>query len=345
MKLLPLVVTCLALLPPLAAQDAVRAAADIVRDFDRVNMPSVSTGGDADGVRRFREAIQHGCRRKAELAAELQRSYPEHARLPEMLATRWAGLSNALDRADDVLQEVDQLLTQNDLREAVRNEALRARARACIASERCGDVQRLDAISAILDLPGDYSFAAACLTDFVERHVSAPETQRMLYEVAVAKWPGKPYGGRPARRWLAVLDGIDAPFVEQLPEATRPWFAEVTAAPAKWTVVQLWTGLVGDAQSEEIRQLQALREQAGAEIRVIGLLNGDFEQRLPAARLAGVDWPQHEIADPEPMTNPLGMPRFGGCLLLDGELRLVGVLGRAALVKKRIAELGVRAAR
>lgn len=36
------------------------------------------------------------------------------------------------------------------------------------------------------------------------------------------------------------------------------------------------------------------------------------------------------------MRCPFGAPKVGCCLLLDGELRVAGVVGRAALLRERI---------
>lgn len=331
------------------AQDTPRPAKEILRDFARVAMPSFSDGADAESVRRFRQAIDDGCRRKAELAAELQRSHPEHERLPELLAIRWAGMTNALGEADAVLTEVTPLLKSDALRDDLRREALRALARARIASAACTNLERLDAVTDLIELGDkDYAFAASCLLDLVEQHVVDPATQRMLLDLAVEQWPDKPYGGRPAKRWLQLIDRIGRPFADELPAAQRPWFVDHTRDAAEFTVVQVWTGWphTGDGGKDpEIEALRALRRDFGARVRLLGLLNGDLAERLPAATEAGVDWPQIELPDPEPMACPFGAPRVGFYFVLDRDGRIAGIAGRAALLRQRIDQIGRSASR
>ena len=51
------VLTVLSLVSLLAAQDAEpRTAREILRDFDRVSMPSFSSGNDPESLRRFADA-------------------------------------------------------------------------------------------------------------------------------------------------------------------------------------------------------------------------------------------------------------------------------------------------
>lgn len=326
-----------------AAQDPPRSAKAILREFDRVAMPSMSDGSDPDSARRFRAAIAEGCRRKAELAAELQRVDPTHARLPSVLAIRWAGLTNALGKADEVASELETLL-QGDLRDDVRNEAVLALARARVASDSGDNLKRLEAVQAAMKLDTNEDLAASCLLDLCQRHIADPVVQRSLLEAAVARWPDSAYGGRPAKRWLHVAGSIGRPFRPLLPENLRTWFAEVAGTPAEFTVVQTWTGWVpSDGEDEEIAALSSMRRELGARVRLVGLLNGDLDERLPAARAAGVDWPQAALPDPEPMTAPFGAPRVGFYFVLDREQIIVGVVGRATLVRERIRQLDAAA--
>lgn len=317
-----------------------RPAKEILRDFDRVAMPSMSEGSDPESVQRFLRAIDAGCRRQGELAVELQRGHPQHRRLPALLATRWAGMTNALGEADATLTELEPLLRDDTLREDVRREALRALARARIASERCTNPERLDAVSDLFERGGkDSDFAASCLMDLVEERVADPESQRMLYELAVKRWPDNPYGGREAKRWLRLLERTGQPFVDQLPADLRSWFAEQTRDEVEYTVVQVWMGWVdadGDGKDREIDALQTLRREFGPRVRLLGLVNGDLEAHRAAFVAAGIDWPQVHLPDPEPMACPFGAPRVGFCFVLDRHLRITGFVGSARLLDERI---------
>jgi len=322
-----------------------RRAAAILRDFDRVAMPSFSDGNDAESARRFKQAIDDGCARQAELAAELQRAHPDHARLPAVLSIRWAGMTNARGLADEVANEVGALLQQEGLREDVREQALLARSRAMIVSARFTDLERLDAVRATLAIEGQDDRIANDFVDLVERHVVDPETQRTLLEAVVKRWPDNPYGGRTAKRWLHVLGMIGKPFGEQLPASLRQWFAAETKAACDFTVVHFWMGWVAvDDPDDDVPALQALRLGLGERVRLLGLINDDAADRLPAVRAAGVDWPQAELRDEKPMTTPFGAPRAGLCFVLDRNGNVVGITGRAGSVKKCIDLLEAEAA-
>lgn len=236
-----------------------------------------SPPGDPDSVRRFHQAIEHGCRQKAELAAELQRAHPEHARLPEVLAIRWAGMTNAFGEADAVIAELGKLVADDQLRADVGREAKRALARACVASDHATNPERIDASTEVVAQDGDrHEFAAPCLLDCVEMRIADPATQRRLWQVAVKRWPDEPYGGREASRWLHLLDMIGKPFVEQLPAVSREWLGSVTKDATDYTVVQVWMGWPGqESGGGEVEALQQLRRDLGVRVRLLGLINGD----------------------------------------------------------------------
>lgn len=217
-----------------------RSAKDILRDYDRVVMPSMSDGNSPEAVARFKKQITDGCMRQAELALELQKAHPDHARLPDVLSYRWAGMTNACDLADAVAKETAALLAQDGLRADVRSKALLARSRAMLVSEAFDDMERLEAVRATIDLEGEEEYAAHGMVELVDRHIVDPETQRMLLDIVVKRWPDAKYGSGDAKRWLKVFERIGKPFAEQLPAANREWFAQSTKQPAEFTVVQLW---------------------------------------------------------------------------------------------------------
>ena len=332
------------LLAALLTQDpAPRPAADILRDYDRVEMPSMSDGADPESVKRFRDAIDAGCRQKAELALELHRGHPEHARVPELLEVRWAGMTNALGEADAVVAETKAMLGRKDLRADVRTPAMHARARALLASDKAGNVERLKAVRELIAADPENEATGGCLLEFVEQHLGDPETMTPLLEIASERWAKSDHVGRPAKRWLRLLARLGLPFVELLAEEARAPFAAATAEPSKFTVVQLWMGWVRDDGSgkpdPELAALQALRKEHGESVRLIGLLNGDLAERMPEVKKAGVDWPQLEAPDQEPMTSPLGVPRLPCYFVLDAKGNVVGVAGRAASAAARVRQL------
>ena len=90
---------------------------------------------------------------------------------------------------------------------------------------------------------------------------------------------------------------------------------------------------------KEIEALGALRAEFGNAVRVIGLLNGDLAERLPAAEQAGVAWPQLPIEGPKPYGSPLGVGRMPCYFVLDADLTIVGVVGSAKAAALRLRQL------
>ncbi|MBL8752887.1 MAG: hypothetical protein JNK15_06255 [Planctomycetes bacterium] len=326
----------------LSAQDALapRPAKDILRDFDRVRMPSMSDGSDPESVRRFKAAIEDGCARQAAFALELQQGHPDHPRLPAVLDIRWAGMSNARGLADEVAKETAALLAKEGLRADVREMALLARARAVVASDDFTDLERIDAVRATIAIEGQDDRLAHGIIELVERHIADPATQQTLFEVVVDTWPKAKYGTRDAKALLRLHAAIGKPFVDLLPEANRAWFAEQTKVACEFTVVQLWMGwLDREGKDEDLTAMQAMREQYGDRLRLLGLVNGDLDERMPELKQAGVDWPQVPIESPEPMRNPFGAPKCHLFFVLDRSLNIVGIVGRATLVAERLDQL------
>lgn len=324
------------------AQDtlAKRPAKEILREFDSVRMPSMSDGADPESVRRFKKEIHDGCSKMAALALELHQSHPDHARVAALLDNRWSGLTHACDRADEVAKETAALLQQEGLRDDVKKQALLARARAMIASENFTDVERIDAVRATMVIKDEDDRLASSMIDLVERHIADPETQKMLFEIVVETWPDAKYGTRDAKALLRLHEAIGKPFAELLPEANRAWFAEQTKAASEFTVAQLWMGwLDRDGEDDDLKALKATRKKFGERVRLVGFLHGALEARMADAKRAGVDWPQAQIDSAEPMRNPFGAPKCELYFVLDRDLKIAGIVGRAALAGELLDQI------
>ncbi len=311
-----------------------RPAAEILRDYGRVAMPSHSGGADPESVARFQAAIADGCRRQADLAWELYRGHPDHARVPEVLGTRWAGLTNALGECDAVVAETRGMLATEGLRPDVALAARHALTHALMCSGKADNSERFAALRELLQADLRSELTGIRVMDFVQRHAGDPAVMRPLLTIAAEKWPDSGYVGRPAKRWLAVLAKVGEPFEAMLPEDVRAPLA-AARGEAPFTVVQVWGGwLRNGEQDPELATLRELRAGGGG-VAVVGLLHGNFDERLPVARKAGVDWPQLAL----PGRMPFGINRSPLYFVLDGEGRIVGVTGTAAAATARLRQL------
>lgn len=316
----------------LAAQDPpARTAADILRDFERVVVPSSSEGNDPASARRFRESVASACQRKADLALELFRGHPEHERVGELLATRWAGLTNAVRAADAVVAETTELLATPGLGKDLEREATRARTHALMSSAKATNAERIAAVRQLVTIAPDDAYTGICLLGLVQGHLGDPAQMKALLDQAVEQWPESAYVGRPAKAWLRVLEKVGTPFLDSIPAEEREVLAAEMREPAPFTVVQVWMGwLRGGADDPELAALQSLRREFGDVVRVVGLVSGKLDERLPAARAGGVDWPQLAASRGKGMSTPCGVPSFPCYFVLDRNLEIVGIVGRAA---------------
>jgi len=317
-----------------------RPAVEILRDFDRVVVPSSSEGSDAASTRRFREEVAKACQRKADLALEMFAAYPDHERVSELLATRWAGITNAVRDPDAVAVETADLLATSNVHDDVKREAMRARAHALIESDTASNVQRIAAVRELVAVDPESESTGICLFDLAHARLGDPAQMKALLEQAAEQWPESVYVGRPAKNWLRVLENVGNPFLDAIPPDGRAAFEAETREPASFTVVQVWMGwLRGGADDPELAGLKALRHEFGESVRVVGLLYGDLDERLPAARAAGMDWPQLAAPRGRLTPTPGGVPSFPCYFVLDRDLVVVGVTGRAAAAAVRLRRL------
>ncbi|MFO1076237.1 MAG: hypothetical protein U1E73_00760 [Planctomycetota bacterium] len=321
----------LVLMSALTAQES-RPANEILREFERVAMPGMSEGSDPESVRRFHEAIVQGSRRKAALALELFESFPDHERVPELLGARWALLTNAVHENDAVIVETSLLLDEADLRPELRVAATHARTHAMLLSERATTAERLRAVRELVQVDRDSELTGIAIVDLVEDHLADPAMMRPLLAAAQDQWPDSGYVGRPAKRWLALLDLVGKPFRDQLPPETRAAFDLATGDPGRFTVVQVWLGWVATAAGEpEIATLRTLRDDGKGDIALVGLypeFRGSRGEPVPVV----IDWPQIGLPGKGAMQSPFGANRLPIYFVLDDQLRVVTVVGRSATV-------------
>lgn len=335
------VLAILSLVPLLSAQDEPRPARAILRDYGRVAMPAFSSGNDAESLRRFEDAIREGSLRKAALALELFEGHPEHPRLPDLMSTRWATFNNVTGEHAKVIVETSLLLEGGDVRDDLARVAVAARTRAITWSPLSTNLDRLDALNELFAVDSESEATGIALMDVAQHHLSDPESMRRLFAIGARRWPESAWVGRSAGRWLELLEKLDTSFVDQLPEELRGRFEAAAGEPAEFTVVQVWSGWVMTRDSRrEVAAVRELRETFGEGARVVGIISGDLDSRLPAAREAGVDWPQLGFESaPGAGDALLRVPRTPCYFVLDRRFDIVGIHGGAAAAALRIRTL------
>jgi hypothetical protein len=334
-----------ALVTSLSAQERPRSAAAILRDFHAVAMPSMSSGGDAESVARFKQAIADGCRRQGELAQELFEHYPDHEQVPHVLDLRWAGMTNALQQADAAFAETDTLRARDDLRPELRRQVLQARARAALQSKEVAVPGKLAAIRDAIAFDKGDERSGLLLLEFAEQHVGNPESMRRLADLALANWPDSTWVARPASAMRKQLDKVGKPLELAFDDVLGSGKVEVRATGKPFVLVQVWSG-DPKFQRGHFEQLQQLRQRLGAgALAMVGVYNGKHDGGAAGVRAmlrgAGIDWP-HSYDEGQvqtPWQGPFAVPRTPFYYLLDGNGVVVGVAYTVAAVEQRLAEL------
>lgn len=331
-----LAAVCVATLLP--AQDRPRPAAAILREFGAVAMPSISDGSSQEAKAAFQRAVADRCRRQGELALELFTAHPDHAKVPELMGKRWAGMTNALDAADAVLAELQPLLERDDLAPLLRREAMLARARAALVSERVSAPDKLKRIREAM-ATGDERLGVM-LVDLASAHLAAPEPMRQVLELALARWPDSAWVANPAKGLLRQLDKVGKPLPLAFDDVLGGGRIDVAAIDSPYVLVMVWSG-DADYSRGQIEALLRLRQQVPAEqLAIVGVCGwhqqGGADGLAAKLRQCHIDLPHCLAEDAEPAA--WSVPRLPFFFLLEGG-KVVGVATEVAMVRERLADL------
>lgn len=317
-----------------APAGASREAKAILRDFDSVSMPAMSAGSSPEARREFRAAIAAACSKKAELALELHRQHPGHRRVPELMAVRWASMSNALDRAADVVAETAALLKETTAPE-LRVQAALAAARAVIVLEDVPFETRLSIVESACQIAPDEEQAAIAMLDLAKYHCADVATMRRLCERVAEKWAGSAWSGRRASAVLKQLERIGKPieleFVD-LVGGERQRSADWVGKPY---VIHIWSTTT-DKIREECAAIRNYRARHG--LQVVGIRtwrhrDGEDALRKELQQL-GQDWPQYYAYEPgsPPVSGPWATGETPLYILVDEK-------GLASAISYRFANI------
>ena len=321
-----------------------RAATEILREYDRLHFPSMSRGGSEEAVREFEAEIRSVARAKVDLAAELWEADADHPRADELLESRWALMTNSLDRGADVLTEAEPFLESE--RKSLRRHAVLARARAGLMVEELPYATKRKLVEHALDAAPRDSIAAVHLAELATDHTSDDDEKRALCRRLVDGWPDEPYSGRPARGLLRQLDRIGAPLdpVLTFDDARTGEPTDVEALSATAIVVMVWSGSPKWI-ADEIRALVELRDEAPKRTAIVGVYNsrrdGGAPPLIEELERTGFDGPlwYDEAMFHTPWDGPFKTSRTPLFLVLDGDGTVRSAGYRVTTVAPRVREL------
>ncbi len=286
------VLVTVSLLP--GQEPAARPAAEIIREFRRIALPSFSSDNSPEGRERFRSALEAGCRKQAALALELYRHHPGHAETPRLLGMRWAVMTNTFGAGEEVIAEVGRVLEKEKSPE-IRKEAYFAAMHAAMTVPGIALDRRRGLIDRVFErYPDDVRcghayarMATDCMTDPVE--------MRKIAELVLEHWSEDAWCRAPAQGLLNKLDRVGKVLeldVDALNEDVRV----PTVAPEHDRTFVVLRGTVWDRE-KRLKEDRAIREIRDSGARVVEIFCWKHEEGAEGLRAEirerGIDWPVH----------------------------------------------------
>jgi len=337
-----------ALLAAAASQDpappAPRPADEIVREFDANPSPGfVIDRSPEEGEKLIRERLTKQC----ECAWELFEGHPGHARLPELLLTRFMNQLNFFEDLARVRDDARTILRRSR-RPELRRLARFGAAQAALRDESVPAAEVERAVEEALAEPGELEgfdgWRPLLVWELATARIADPERQRALLERARAQAGGGEVEEM-IERALRPLERIGEPLELEFDDALGSGRFDLAEQRGRYALVHVSFFVWGDPgrQFASIRAaLPRLAETGVAVASTVTVWAGE-DPAEELARSAGVSWPLEVATDSteRPARRPLGLdpPAF---VLVDGEGRVAGIYARLAPVLDRIAAAPAR---
>ena len=277
--------TCL-----LQAQEP-RAADVIVKEFRSVHMPTMSRGNTPEAVRAFKNAIESGCKKQAQLAWELYSSYPDHQAVPGFLATRWAGMNNALRDSKAVLDETLALL-KKEKRSPIRDKAVLAACRATLLMDDVPVERKLRYAHAACDVVPSSEGGPLALIDIAKYHLTDVSKMKELCQKVVKGWPKSQWAAPEAKGFLKRLERVGQTLEINEKDILGSGAISSLKKAGKPYIVMVYSGFF-ETLEKELAQIKSTK--ANTAIDLISIYN--FRHKEGPGKLAklliekGVHWP------------------------------------------------------
>ena len=222
----------------MSAQD--RSAAQILAEFDRLQFPSNSAGTTPEA---FRLEVRSVASKKGELALELYRTHPDHARVGKLLGDRWTLAINSLEEPARVLREATAQLQVKGLRADVRREALLARARATLATGAKA-MPCMDAIEAFLAVDGEAVAGGFLIMELLRTRNIPNDIAKGLVATVQKVWPKDRWLGPDARGYKAQMDRVGKPMALAFEDLLSGDATSTTDGSSAYTLCVYWDSQV-----------------------------------------------------------------------------------------------------
>lgn len=319
--------------PASAQGPSKRSAETIVREYERVSLPSFSDGSDPESVAKFKAEIAAGSHKKSALAWELYELDPDHAALPDMLWTRWCTTTNVDEEPVKTIEDASAFL-EREMRPALRREAIFAIAFAALEID--GLERRLKANwaqRAAKAAPRDER-AAYCLLELAQLHTGDPAEVRRLAEQVKSMFAESSDAANEANSVLRRLERVGQPLALAGDVVGGAGRVDVAEWRGKRVLVVLWSGFSDSSNRERAALLRLVAERP--DVPVVGVYvwkhEGGREGLAKELAEQGVTWPNlyPEETFETPWSGPWAVSRVPLYYVLDEEGVVVALSHRVA---------------
>jgi hypothetical protein len=311
-------------------------AQQIVRAFQRVKTPAMSSGTGAEALEAFRRELSVGLEKRNVLALELAARYPEHPKVPDFMWVRWANRINFFHEAEKVVRETETAIAESKS-ERFRDTARVARAMAGLAMI---DIEPARRREWVLDAANAKNTAVEAAPDLLEQLALQFEIEPKAQSELLARATGGSARSRVGGNWFALNAKIGTSLDAKLDEIPGAKSA-LDSAKGRFLLLHL-ASVARDEERPDIAAISELLHGPARENLAVVTLESYADaaragETRARAKSEGIDWPFFVDARSWNATfsSTLGINRTPTFLLFDREGNLAAFSTRFVAIRDR----------